>query len=71
MRCARQATSFHLTPGQIHDLDGANHLIDYLTRAKSVIADKAYDATERVRKKLEKGRCRVVIPPKKEIASLQ
>ena len=54
-----------MTPGQKHHLDGADHLIGYLTRAKSVIADKAYDATERMRKKLERGNCRVVIPPKR------
>ena len=38
---------FHLTPGQAHDLDGADALLPG-TPAETVIADKAYDAQERV-----------------------
>ena len=38
---------------------------DYLTRANAALADKAYDADERVRRKLEEKGCQAVIPPKK------
>jgi IS5 family transposase len=40
-------TSFHLTPGQAHDLEGADAILPG-TPAASVIADKAYDAQERI-----------------------
>ncbi len=43
---------FHLTPGQDSDLDGADVLIDEI-EADILIADKAYDADERVIKRLE------------------
>ncbi len=57
--------AFHLTQGQEHDLEGADALMDYLVKADMVLADKAYDADERVRQRLkEKGR-EAVIPPKK------
>lgn len=58
-------TSFHLTPGQDHDLEGADALMGRLTQAEAVLADKAYDADERVRRKLLEGGCEVVIPSKK------
>jgi transposase len=58
-------TSFHLTAGQAHDLKGADALMDYLTQAEAVLADKAYDADERVRKKLLESHCEMVIPSKK------
>lgn len=57
-------TKFHLSPGQVHDLDGADVLMDELTKATSVVADKAYDADKRVREKLQKKGCVAVIPPK-------
>ena len=38
---------FHLTPGQDCDLEGADHLLDGL-QAGVVLADKGYDADERV-----------------------
>ena len=58
-------TSFHLTAGQDHDLEGSDALMDYLTQAKAVLADKAYDADERMRQKLEEKGCAPVIPPKR------
>lgn len=54
-------TGFHLTPGQVHDLEGADVLLNH-THGQTVIADKAYDAQERlVQPLLDKGR-EVVIP---------
>lgn len=54
-------TGFHLTPGQVHDLEGADVLLKD-THGQTVIADKAYDAQERlVQPLLDKGR-EVVIP---------
>ena len=45
-------TSFHLTPGQAHDLDGADALLPSL-QAEALLAYKAYDADARVQDKLE------------------
>ena len=56
-------TGFHLTPGQAHDLDGADVLLKD-TQADAVIADKAYDADERVIAPLLKAGKAVVIPPR-------
>ena len=36
-----------------------------LIQADAVLADKAYDADERVRKRLEQSGCQATIPPKK------
>ncbi len=58
-------TGFHLTAGQEHDLAGADALMDQLTQAEYALADKAYDADERVREKLKDKGCVAVIPPKK------
>ena len=58
-------TGFYLTKGQAHDLEGADALMDQLTKAKATLADKAYDAQERMRKKLEDKGCEQVIPCKK------
>lgn len=58
-------TGFHLTAGQEHDLEGADALMGQLIQAEAALADKAYDADERVRKRLEAKGCRAVIPPKK------
>ena len=56
-------TSFALTPGQVHDIDGAVHLLPGL-QANVVIADKGYDADERVIEPLiRKGKI-PVIPPR-------
>jgi transposase len=58
-------TGFHLTPGQDHDLQGADVLLpDQLGHVQAVIADKAYDADERVLDKLEQAGVQAVIPPK-------
>ena len=45
-------TAFHLTPGQSHDLQGSDALMETLTKADTVIADKAYDAEARMRNKI-------------------
>lgn len=54
---------FHLTAGQAHDLDGADVLLDAL-EADALLADKAYDASERVLQRLKAQHCEAVIPPK-------
>jgi transposase len=54
-------TGFHLTPGQSHDLQGADVLLKD-TPGQTIIADKAYDAQARVvQPLLDKGKG-VVIP---------
>lgn len=53
-----------LTPGQAHDLEGADELLPQMT-ADTVIADKAFDAEERVIKPLRKAGKGIVIPPKR------
>lgn len=54
-------TGFYLTPGQVSDLDGADVLLKD-TAAQTVIADKAYDAQERVVQPLLDAGKTVVIP---------
>jgi IS5 family transposase len=44
--------SFHLTPGQACDLDGADQLLPNIV-ADTVLADKGYDADERVIERLQ------------------
>ncbi len=56
-------TGFHLTPGQAHDLEGADALLKN-TRGGVVIADKAYDAHARLIEPLLKAGKTVVIPPR-------
>ena len=56
-------TGFFLTPGQVHDLAGADILLTDLT-TDAVIADKAYDANDRVIHPLEHAGIQVVIPPR-------
>ena len=51
------------TPGQAHDLDGADVLLKD-TAAHAVIADKAYDAQARVIEPLLQAAKTVVIPPR-------
>lgn len=53
-----------LTPGQSSDLEGADLLLPQIA-AKAVIADKAYDADERVVTLLGKRDLECVIPSKK------
>jgi transposase len=52
-----------LTPGQAHDLQGADVLLKD-TPAQTIIADRAYDAKARVIGPLEAAGKTVVIPPK-------
>jgi transposase len=54
---------FHMTGGQVHDLVGADHLIPIM-RADTLIADKAFDADERLIKPLAAAGKAVVIPPR-------
>jgi len=56
-------TGFYLTAGQTHDLEGADVLLSDL-QAEALLADKAYDADERVLKRLAQKDCEAVIPPK-------
>ncbi len=55
---------FHLTAGQDHDLVGADALMDEMTKADFVLADKAYDADKRMRQKLEEKGFTPIISPK-------
>jgi transposase len=58
-------TGFHLTPGQACDLDGSDALLpDILGSIEAFLADKAYDAQDRVLNLLEKAGVKIVIPPK-------
>src|SRR3982750_3558514 len=57
-------TGFHLTGGQEHDLAGADALLPDL-EAGTLIADKAFDADERVRAPLAEAGKAAVIPPRK------
>lgn len=52
-----------MSPGQACDLDGADTLLPDL-QAETLIADKAYDAHERVLRPLETAGKRHVIPPR-------
>ena len=54
-------TGFVLTAGQVSDLDGADVLLKDID-ARMVIADKAYDAQQRVVEPLLKAGKTVVIP---------
>ncbi|MEO0707976.1 MAG: IS5 family transposase [Cyanobacteria bacterium J06649_5] len=56
-------TSFYLSPGQAHDLEGADVLLAEL-EAGALLADKAYDAVERVREVLLRQQIVPVIPSK-------
>lgn len=53
-----------MTPGQACDLDGAEILLP-LVEAQTVLADKGYDADERVILPLEAAGKTPVIPPKR------
>jgi transposase len=57
-------TSFHLTPGQAHDLCDADKLIPTL-EANILLADKAYDAAERVIDVLQNAGKKSVIQSKR------
>jgi transposase len=55
---------FLLTPGQAHDLEGADAFLPAIT-AEAVLADRAFDADERFLTPLEKAGKKIVIPSKK------
>jgi transposase len=57
-------TAFLLTPGNACDLDGADELIPLL-EADALLADKAFDADERVLQPLADKGITAVIPPKR------
>ena len=54
---------FHLTGGQAHDLVGADELLPDM-KAEVLIADKAFDADERVLQPLADAGKKAVIPSK-------
>ena len=54
---------FFLTGGQVHDLEGADHLLPGMD-ADILIADKAFDVDKRVIDKLAQAGKTAVIPPK-------
>jgi transposase len=56
-------TDFHLTGGQAHDLEGADVFLEDF-EAEALLADKAFDADERVLEKLAEKGVEAVIPPK-------
>jgi IS5 family transposase len=56
-------TGFYLTPGQACDLDGADVLLENIA-ADTVLADKGYDADQRVIERLQQQGKTAVIPPK-------
>ncbi len=55
---------FHLTGGEAHDLIGADHLIPTM-QADVLIADKAFDADNRVIDPITAAGKKLVIPPKR------
>ena len=54
---------FHLTGGEAHDLVGADHLLPDM-QADILIADKAFDAEQRLLEPLAAAGKTAVIPPK-------
>ncbi len=58
-------TGFHLTPGQAHDLDGADALLPaIIDNIHALLADKSYDAQDRVLAVLAQAGVAIVIPSK-------
>ena len=55
--------AFLLTPGQAHDLAGADALLPQMA-ADTLLADKAFDADQRVIERLAAAGKTAVIPPK-------
>jgi transposase len=55
--------AFHLTAGQASKLEGADELLPQL-EAGIVIADKGFDADQRVLEPLQQAGKQAVIPPK-------
>jgi len=62
--------AFLLTPGQAHDLAGADALLPQMA-ADTVLADKAFDADERVIELLAAAGKTAVIPPKSNRKNLR
>jgi transposase len=56
-------TAVFLTPGQAHDLEGADALLPQM-QADALLADKAFDADQRVIEPLRAIGKKLVIPPK-------
>jgi len=56
-------TAVHLTGGQAPDLDGADVLLPRI-RARTVLADKGYDADQRMLLALQAAGKNAVIPPR-------
>lgn len=54
-------TDFHLTGGQASDLEGADVFLEDF-KAEALLADKAFDADERVLDKLKEKGAEAVIP---------
>jgi len=54
--------AFKLSPGQAHDLDGADALLPQM-KASILVADRAFDAQERVIEPLRAAGKSYVIPP--------
>jgi transposase len=63
LRCFGQSYGFFLTGDEVHDLIGFDALFPSIS-AKAFLADKAYDAQERVIDKRATQRIAVVIAPK-------
>ena len=61
---------FFLTGGEAHDLVGADHLLPTM-EADTLIADKAFDADERVLEPLAAAGKTAVIPPRANRSSLR
>jgi len=55
---------FFLTPGQAHDLQGADALLPHM-KADTLLADKAFDADQRVIEPLQNAGKTCIIPPKR------
>ena len=53
-----------MTPGQTSDLAGSDVLLADL-KAEALLADKSYDADERVIQRLHQAGIKAVIPPKR------
>jgi transposase len=56
--------AFELSPGQAHDLDGADALLPQMA-APMLVADMAFDADKRVIEPLQTAGKTFVIPPKR------
>jgi transposase len=63
-------TVFFLTPGQAHDLEGADRLLP-ASEVGIIIADKAYSARERVIAPLEVAGKKAIIPSKGNLKTSQ